>query len=195
MREKIIRFFKNFIIKNKKLNNKEIDGLIYGLNVIYIFITKSFFIFLFAFLLNLETELLLLIIFFNFIRFFAGGIHLKNSNFCLIMSMVCFMIISFLIKHIVYDNLFLLLYIFCFVSFLLFSPSDTSKKPIISHEKRRLLKIFSLILCAIYFVLSLIIKNKIIVLSMIFGCFFESLLVLPITYKLLKESYNNYKFL
>lgn len=195
MREKVIIFLKNFIIKEKKLSYKEIDGLIYGLNVLYIFITKSFLIFFVAFLLNLEIELLSLLIFFNFIRFFAGGIHLKNSNFCLIISMFCFITISFLIKYIEYNNLFLLMYMFSFISFLFFSPSDTRKKPIINCKKRNLLKICSLLLCIIFALLCLIIKNKVIIFSMLFSCFFESLLILPITYKLFNESYNNYKYL
>lgn len=194
MQEKTVLFFKNFITNRKSLNSKEIDGLIYGLNVLYIFISKSLFIFTLAFIFNIEKELFLLLIFFNINRFFAGGIHLKDSTLCYIISAFSFLVLSFLIKFLMFNSLFLLLFSFSLISFILYSPADTRKKPIINYKKRLVLKVFSIIICIIYFLISIFIKNKLLIYVLIFSSVFESILILPITYKLFKEPYGNYKY-
>lgn len=176
------------------LSTRDIDGLVYGLNVLYIFITKSVLIFLLAFLFNLEQELILLFIFFNICRFFAGGIHLKNSGACLFVSASVFLLISLLIKVLFFNDMFLFLYVFILLSFIFYSPADTKKKPIINQYKRNELKICSITICILFFCISTLITNKIVILAMLFSCLFESILILPITYKIFNEQYGNYKY-
>ena len=46
---------------------------------------------------------------------------------------------------------------------------------------------------ALYFILTLLIKNNLIINSLIIGTIIECILVLPITYKAFNMPYNNYK--
>lgn len=75
---------------------------------------------------------------------------------------------------------------------ILFSPADTVKRPLIKKKKRIIFKILSIVVTIIYFVITLLIKNKLLINSMLFGLLVECILILPITYRIFKMPYKNY---
>ena len=61
------------------------------------------------------------------------------------------------------------------------------------NKKRRIkFKIISIVICLIYSILSIIIKDNFISNSLIFSIILENILISPISYRLLNMSYNNY---
>lgn len=183
-------------IKNKYPNysNDKIDEIMYGIEGIYLTITKTIIIFAIAFLLGIAKELFFLLLAFNFIRLFAFGIHANSSFVCLLFSSIIFLGSAFLCKVLTISSTILyILYFVVLVIFILYAPADTVKKPLIKKKKRRTFKILSILILIVYFCLSLFTKGSTIINYLIFGLMIEAILIIPPTYKLFKTPYKNYK--
>ena len=64
------------------------DKILYGLEIIYIFITKLFVILISALIFGLFKEMLIFTLLLNGLRTFAYGVHAKKSWHCYISSLV-----------------------------------------------------------------------------------------------------------
>ena len=74
-----------------------------------------------------------------------------------------------------------------------YAPADTEKRPLINKNKRIIYKVLTLVITFIYLVISLILKNQIIINALYLSTILETIQILPITYKLYGVRYNNYK--
>ena len=169
------------------------EKLLYGLEGIYLTFTKLVVIIILALVLNITKEVFLLLLFYNFLRFFGFGFHAETSKECLVISVILFTIIPFLIKNniLIINNMFLI-WMFCFISFVLFAPADTVKRPMINKKKKLYRKLALLIITSIYLFSIMYIENDITMLVSM-ALIFQSLMVNPITYKIFGQPYNNYK--
>ena len=87
MKEAFLNHTMNFIASNQEtLNEAEREKLQYGLEGLYLTITKLVVIFLVAFLLGFIKEFIITLILFNIIRFPGFGFHASKSIVCLITS-------------------------------------------------------------------------------------------------------------
>ena len=195
MKKRFLTYMKKNIQKQyPNYNNDKIDEIMYGIEGLYLTLTKAVIIFTAAYFLGIFKELLLLLITFNIIRLFSFGMHASNSYICLIFSSTLFIGGTFLCKYITFNlNFLILIYILCLISIILFAPADTIKRPLINKKKRMRFKILSIIVVLTYFIASLFIENTLLVNCLAIGLIIESILILPITYKLFKLPYNNYK--
>ena len=192
MRKKVVNKIVKYIKSKKKLSKNEEDIIIYGLESLYILITKLFIISLVAYLLGIFIEYLIFLLLFNIIRIFAYGIHATKSYICLIISLVTFillpyictkMVIPFVYKLIIGIPLILLIY--------KNSPADKYKRPIINKKRRYRLKITSTIISIIYIIVSLYVPSFYSN-ALIFSLILENIFISPTTYKIFKLPYNNY---
>lgn len=175
-------------------SNDKMDEVMYGIEGIYLTITKTIVIFILAFILKIAKELLFLLITFNFIRMFAFGMHANKSWICLVFSSLLFLGGAFLSKYIVLDKVVLyLLYLIAFILVAAYAPVDTVKRPLIKKKKRIRFKILSIIVVISYFIITLLITNNLIINVLIFGLIIECILISPLTYKAFKMPYKNYK--
>lgn len=191
------RFLNKIRIAIKKqypnYNDDKIDEIMYGIEGLYLSVTKMVIIFTLSFILGIFKELICLLIAFNFIRFFAFGMHASKSYICLIFSSLVFIIFAFLCKYVVLPKYVLyILYLLALVIISIYAPADTVKRPLIKKRKRIRFKIFSIMVVIIYFILTLIFKNNLFINSLIFGLLIECILINPITYKVFKMPYKNY---
>ena len=85
-----------------------------------------------------------------------------------------------------------MLYLIVLVIISLYAPADTIKRPLIKRNKRIKFKILSIMVVIIYFILTLVLKNNLLINSLIFGLLIECILINPITYKVFKMPYKNY---
>ena len=90
MKEKFINSSMSIIQNNRQLSNKEINKMRYGLEGLYLTITKMIIIFFLAIILGIFKEVIILLILFNVIRYTAFGVHAKRSIDCLISSSLFF---------------------------------------------------------------------------------------------------------
>ena len=179
---------------NKDLSQRDIDKIKYGLEGLYLTITKLIFIIIVSIILGIWKETLLLILIFNGIRLTAFGVHAKRSIDCLISSTLFFILFPILcIKLTIPLIVKVILFIPLTVLIGIFAPADTEKRPLINKKKRKIYKILSIIISIIYMTIAIVIKNNILSNCFIFAIVIQIIIMLPITYKIFGVSYNNYK--
>lgn len=179
---------------NKDLSQRDIDKIKYGLEGLYLTITKLIFIIIVSIILDIWKETLLLILIFNGIRLTAFGVHAKKSIDCLISSTLFFILFPILcIKLTIPLIVKVILFIPLTVLIGIFAPADTEKRPLINKKKRKIYKILSIIISIIYMTIAIVIKDNTLSNCFIFAIVIQIIIMLPITYKIFGVSYNNYK--
>lgn len=179
---------------NKDLSQRDIDKIKYGLEGLYLTITKLIFIIIVSIILGIWKETLLLIIIFNGIRLTAFGVHAKRSIDCLISSTLFFILFPIIcIKLSIPLIVKVILFIPLTVLIGIFAPADTEKRPLINKKKRKIYKMLSIMISMIYMTIAIVIKNNTLSNCFIFAIVIQIIIMLPITYKLFGVSYNNYK--
>ena len=194
MKKKFLDSSMELITRNKQYSQDEIDIMRYGLETIYLTITKLIIIFLTAYLLGIFKEMLLLLVSYNIIRSQAFGIHASKSIYCLISSLIMFIGGALISKYFVIPfNIMIILAVVCNICLWFFAPADTHKRPLVNERKRKRFKLISFALGIIYTVLIVIFRNYSIVNYLLFGMIEAVIMILPITYRVFNLPYNNYK--
>ncbi len=179
---------------NKDLSQRDIDKIKYGLEGLYLTITKLIFIIIVSIILGIWKETLLLILIFNGIRLTGFGVHAKRSIDCLISSTLFFILFPIIcIKLTIPLIVKIILFIPLTVLIGIFAPADTEKRPLINKKKRKIYKILSIIISIIYMTIAIVIKDTTLSNCFIFAIVIQIIIMLPITYKIFGVSYNNYK--
>lgn len=179
---------------NKDLSQRDIDKIKYGLEGLYLTITKLIFIIIVSIILGIWKETLLLIIIFNGIRLTGFGVHAKRSIDCLISSTLFFILFPIIcIKLTIPLIVKIILFIPLTVLIGIFAPADTEKRPLINKKKRKIYKMLSIMISIIYMTIAIVIKDNTLSNCFIFAIVIQIIIMLPITYKLFGVSYNNYK--
>ena len=92
---------KEIVKQYPKYSKDKVDEIMYGVEGIYLTITKTIIISLIALILGVFNELIFLLISFNFIRLFAFGMHANKSWICLLFSSTLFLGGAYLCKILV----------------------------------------------------------------------------------------------
>ena len=195
MKELVVNGIMNNITKYYDYDNTKISEIKYGIESLYLTITKTIIIFIISFILNITKELMLLFVFYSLIRLTGFGVHAKKSWHCWLTSLITFVLIPLLIKYITINEELLVISYSIFTLLLLkYAPADTEKRPLINKKKRITYKVLTILLVIFYLIYSLIYKDNITIINTLyFSILLETLLVLPCTYKLFGVKYNNYK--
>lgn len=194
MREQFLKRSLHFIeCNNPNLSEFDKEKINYGLEGLYITVTKLSAIFLIALALNMIKELIVVLLFFNILRFPAFGFHASKSITCFILSTsiilgIPFLLLQFSIPIIIKGGLAGI----CVISFWLYAPADTKKRPLTNKRKRRIRKISAISLAILYMVILLLIPNEKMSILLLSSLLIETILILPITYRLFNEPYRNY---
>ena len=192
---------KNFIEKSisliksrKELNTIEEKKMRYGLEAFYNLITKTIVLFVLAILFDLVLELLVLTFIYSTLRLYGFGLHAKTSLQCWITTLPIYLGGCLIIKYLTIPNeVAFIIWIFSFVSFILFAPADTPSRPLIHKEKRIRAKILSTIIVFIYFLVFLLVSNSLLKNAILYALIMESISINPIIYRLCNIPFNNYK--
>lgn len=185
---------KEIVKQYPKYSKDKVDEIMYGVEGIYLTITKTIIISLIALILGVFKELIFLLISFNFIRLFAFGMHANKSWICLLFSSTLFLGGAYLCKILIIPkNILITLFLIVLLIISIYAPSDTVKRPLIKKKRRIIFKILSITVVIIYFILTLIIKNNLFINAIIIGLIIECILILPTTYMIFKMPYKNYK--
>lgn len=183
----------NIVKQNNNYTKEQLEEIKYGIESIYLLLTKFVVILGISIILGIFKETIILLAFYNFLRVFAFGIHASKGIYCWISSIISFLLIPLVCKKVIFPNLFFIITsIICLISFILYAPADTEKRPLINAKKRKRYKFLSLSLAIIYIVLIFIVKNLVLKNILMFSLILETILILPITYKLFKLPYRNY---
>ena len=191
MKEVFLKHSLQLITANKEWDEDSLEKIRYGLEGIYLTIVKLVILLALAIILNIERLFLINLVFFNILRFFAFGVHARNSTQCLITSTVMFIIFPMLSTSIDFPlPVQIIIASICVLLFLLYAPADTHKRPQKNRKKRQFRKAFAVTIAIIYVLLIIMLKdlNQIILCSLMT----ETIMILPITYRILGVPYKNH---
>ncbi len=192
------KFLNSSIDKIKKkypeYDQEKLEEIEYGLEGIYLTITKMVVIFALAFILKIFKEVILLMVAYNIIRTTAFGMHAKKSIHCLIISLVFFIGGGLLCKYVnisYYVRIAIASVSFLFL--IIYAPADTYKRPLINAKRRKIYKIITIIIGFIYLMVIIIFKNYYLCNYLCLGILEATLMIHPLTYRMFQLPYNNYK--
>ena len=180
--------------KDSKYSEEQLEVIQYGLEGIYILITKSIVIFTVAYLLGMIKEVLIFTLLYNIIRMPSFGLHATKSWMCYLSSLIIFLILPYVCKTITFDPLWK--GILGAISIILIyknAPADTVKRPIIDQKRRRNYKIISTIIAITFAFLSITIKNNFLSNAFVFAIVLQNFMISPYIYQLFHLPYDNYK--
>ena len=185
----------NFIKKNNSnITDIQLEEVEYGLESIYLTITKMIIIFSLAAILNIFKEVIILTVFYNIIRCTAFGLHATKSIYCLMSSLIMFIGGVYICNYINLNfYIKLILCIICLICIFKYAPADTYKRPIIKATKRRKYKIISFISASIFTILILAYNTNILSNYLLVGMIYSVIMIHPFIYKIFKLPYANYK--
>lgn len=184
----------NYISKYYKLSNTEKIKIKYGLEVLYTVITKTIGILLMSLFLKTFKETIILMGFYLLLRLFSHGIHAKKSSHCWVASILTYGAFPLLIKYFVIKKIYILIMsIIAFICFIIWAPADTPKKPLINKKKRIINKLLTLIISTTLMFVVILSKNSLINDCIFFSYIMSIISINPLTYKLFKIPFNNYK--
>lgn len=184
----------NFLKKYNDYSEDEIEKLLYGLEGLYLTITKLIIIVLVSLLLGILKQVTIILILFNVIRYFGFGVHAGKSWHCLISSLSLFVLLPyFLLKINLSKYVILILGIFDIVMYFIFAPADTIKRPFFNKKKRLIRKVITILIGTLYLVISLIIDDIEASTMLSIAMMIQSIVICPISYMILGQPYNNYK--
>lgn len=184
----------NFLKKYNNYSDEEIEKLLYGLEGLYLTITKLVIIILTSLVLGILKQVTIILVLFNIIRYFGFGVHAGKSWHCLISSLTLFVLLPyFLLKMNMSKNIILILGIFDIIMYLIFAPADTVKRPFYNKKKRIIRKILTILIGLLYLVISLIIDDIELSIMLSVAMLIQSIVVCPLSYMILGQPYNNYK--
>lgn len=183
-------------IKNNdsNINDEKLDEIRYGLEGLYLTITKIVVISVITLIFCIFKEMIIMLFVFNILRKTGFGIHAKKSWQCWISSLTIFVILPYIAKQIIIPFFVkIILGIISIIAMILYAPADTVKRPLINKKKRLIWKALSVFNCLTLITISFYIKDNTISNLLLFGILIEVVLINPITYMVFKMPYNNYK--
>ena len=184
----------SFLSKYNKYSENDLEKLKYGLEGIYLTFTKLVVIILMSLILKIFKEVVIILLLFNLIRYVGFGVHAKKSSECLISSLLFFIAIPYLFLRFKISNLVILIMGITFIiSYLIYAPADTVKRPFYNKRKILIRKILTVVIGIIYLICSLLINNYSISILFIIAMLIETIVINPLTYKIMGVSYNNGK--
>ncbi len=186
----------NFICKYQSISDYDKKKVKYGLEGLYLTITKMVLLTILALLLNMFKEFILVVVFFNVIRYTGFGFHAEKSYQCLLFSTFNFIAIPFLLLHIQLSNFFVYtICAICIFYYLLFAPADTKKRPLSNKRKRIIRKIITVMIGFIYTLMIILLNNTYWTSIILSAMIIQSIIISPLIYRLFNQPYNNYKAL
>lgn len=195
MKDVVVNNLLSIITNHKKCSKKDIVIYKYGLEGLYNLITKMIVVLILTLLLNTAKEFGLILLFYALLRTFGFGIHAESSLMCWATTLTIYVFGSLLVKEIILVKEFvLIIWTFAFISFLLWAPADTPKRPLIRKNQRIKQKIKVCIISLLYLLLIIFINNNTVINAISYALLIEMICVNPITYKLTKTRFNNYKY-
>ena len=193
MKTKIIDSLMILIKQEKHYDDEILEIIKYGLEGIYLTLSKLIIICVLAYFLDLFYEIIMFLILYSIIRMTSFGLHAKKRWVCLLSSTTIFVFVPFISLHIMIP-IYLKVIIGIILIGLIYknAPADTHKRPIVNYKRRMIYKYCSTFIAIIYIYCSILINNNFFSNCFIFTLLVQAIIISPLVYKIFKLPYNNY---
>ena len=193
MKKFIMNKCMTYIKKNTDYDETKLKEIRYGLEGIYLTISKLIIIFSLSIILGIFKQMIIYMLIYNVLRMPSFGLHATKSWICLLSSTILFIGIPYLCIFLsIPVSLKIIIGILGICFMFKNAPADTKKKPIVSKKRRKVYKIISTILTIIFAIIAVLIKDRFISNCLIFSIIMQNLMISPTVYKIFKLPYNNY---
>ena len=193
MKTKIINSSINLIKKNGNYSEEKLVEIKYGLEGVYLTISKLIIIGLIAYILGIFKEVIIFLALYNVIRTTSFGLHATKSWICLLSSSIIFIIFPLICKYLfITDYLKMIVGLILILLIYKNAPADTHKRPIINPKRRLFFKYTSTFIAIIFVYCALLINNNFLSNCFILSLLVQSFMISPTIYKIFKLPYNNY---
>jgi len=133
---------------------------------------------------------------FMLVKRYSFGVHALSSRLCTLICCITFVFVPWVatiqglgINHVItvvaFSTVIIILY--------KYAPADTKARPLVGTQARSHLKKKAVVCGLILMLLAILVSSDSIRLMLVLGAAFQSIALLPITYKLLKRSEKNYE--
>lgn len=128
------------------------------------------------------------------IKRYSFGLHALNSTVCTIVSCILFVVLPWLLQGFFINNAIVVAAFTPIVVCLrLYAPADTKARPLIGQKLRARLKRNAVVCGVVLMVLTLLVPSETVKFLLTLGAVYQTVSVLPVTYKILKRGWNNYE--
>ncbi len=185
----------NFVRKyNPDKTENDFEIIQYGLEGLYLTISKLVIILLLSIILGILKEVIIFLLIYNIIRTPSFGLHATKSWICLLSSTCIFIGVPFLCMHLILPmHVKIIIGIIGIIFMFKNAPADTYKRPIVSKKRRHMYKLISTIMAIAMVIGAIIIENQFISNSLIFALVVQNFMISPTVYHIFKLPYANYK--
>lgn len=185
----------NFIKKyNPETTDSQLEIIQYGLEGLYLTITKLIIILLLSYILNIWKEVIIFLITYNMIRTTSFGLHATKSWICLLSSTCIFLGVPIICLLCNFSNYIkLIIGVFNILLMMKNAPADTYKRPIVSKTRRMVYKILSTVLSIVMVIFSILIPDQFMANCFLFALVVQNFMISPTIYRIFKLPYANYK--
>ncbi len=194
MKQKFLNSSLNLVKKYyPNYSGDRLDIIRYGIEGLYLTLLKLIIIFAIAFILNIIKETLILFAFYTLIRSFSFGYHASKSWTCLLSSTLFFIgipLICYLFVVPFYLKVFIV--VLTTLTFIIYSPADTKKRPILPSKRKIVLKCLSVLTSIIFSVIILNTQEEWFANILLGSLVVQNLMIIPFTYKVFKQPYDNW---
>ena len=197
MKKKLISKCMYSIERKNKYTNKQLLEIKYGLEGLYLMITKFIVIGIISALIGIFKEMIIYVCLYNLLRIPSFGLHATKSWMCLLSMIILFIGIPIICLYLTIPLIIKIIICILGIVFMFKnSPADTKKRPIINKKRREIYKFISTIETIIFCFISILINNQFISNCLLFSIIMQNCMISPTVYKIFKLPYNNYiKFL
>lgn len=194
MKEVFVTHSLAYLKKNNACNKQQENIFRYTLESLYSLVTKTSVVLLISIFLGTFQITFISMILFSLLRGFTFGIHASKNSLCWIITLATYSLFPYLIKVVNFPKVFIFsCYGIGLLSILFFAPCDTPKRPLLDKKKRIVNKMLSFGIGGSYVLISFIIHTETFSSIIAFIFLLTIICINPITYKIFKVPYNNYK--
>ncbi|MBS7020491.1 MAG: accessory gene regulator B family protein [Firmicutes bacterium] len=195
MKKFVMKHCMNFIANNdESLTDENLEIISYGLEGLYLTVTKLIIIVTLSIILNLWKEVIIFLFIYNIIRMTSFGLHATKSWICLVSSTIIFIGVPLFCESIIMDlHMKLLIGTICTILMFKNAPADTYKRPIVNPKRRLIYKLLSTGISIVMTIASIMVENQFISNALILALVVQCHMISPFIYRIFHLPYNNYK--
>lgn len=193
MKNYVVNGCMKIVNNNNDYDEEKLAIIKYGLEGLYLQITKIFIIVLMAFIMGIFKEVIIFLLIYNIIRTTSFGLHATKSWICFVSSSLIFIGIPLICQYLVIPAYIKTIINVIVIGFIFKnSPADTHKKPIVNPKRRQFYKYSSTFIAIIFAYCSILISDNFLANCFVLAPLVQSFMISPTIYKLFGLPYNNY---
>lgn len=184
------------LMSNSEQTNEEKEVLLFGITRIVEDIPKTLGIILIGLILGIIKEIAIVTLVILLYKTLTGGVHAKTNWGCFIYSVVFYLAIIYTSQWLVLEgvskySVYAIIYIFSLYTIFVYVPADVPEIPKVNLQLRKELKIKSIIMLNLIYVVTLFLIKDIIVQNLIiYSVFYIDIMTTRTIYNLFKAEYG-----